>query len=177
MKKTLFFVSIILIISFLFSVNFEEFNKLLIDIPDWKAEEPVGGRINIERVYTLRIEKSYSNGEKSFKIILLGGPGVSALWKPYSLNLSYDRDVAWRKTEEISGFNFGIYYNKNKKEGEIILPFKNKENIFGALIMEFKKIHYKKALTLFKKFDWKVMEEKVLKDMESTKEKSKNKKQ
>ncbi len=177
MKKTLFFVSIILIISFLFSIDFEEFDKLLINIPDWEAKAPIVGRINIERVYTLRIEKNYSNGEKSLKIILLGGPGVSALWEPFSLNLSYDRDVFWRKIEKVSGFNLGIYYDKRKREGEIILPFRNKENIFGAFIMQFKKIHYKKALILFRKFNWIAIEEKVLNDMESTKKRKKNKKE
>ena len=170
MRKYLIFFLIFFISFSLFSVDLGEFYNLLIELPDWKAEEPLGGKINIDQIYTLRIEKKYSNDKASFKVVIMGGAGVEVLWEPFKMDLSYDNDSEWRKTEDIEGFKIGIFFNKNSKSGKIIIPFKkNKNKIVGAIIMEFKKMPYKKAISILKNFDWKGIEELLIKDMKTDK--------
>jgi len=149
----------------LVAVDMESFYNLFVNIPNWQAKEPIGGRINLDNVYTLRIVKEYKGEKGVFKVILIAGEGIKTFWKPFTMGLNYNEsENELRELKKVNKFDVGIYYNKEQKEGEIIIPLKNKKDMAGIFMMEFKKISTKKALSLLRKFDWKTMKEKIIED-------------
>jgi len=163
-RKFFAFILIFIIFRISFSLELKNFYELMPEIKDWKASDPVGGRINIDNIYTLKVEREYNSEGKKFKIIILSGEGIEALWKPFLIEVSYKNDNEWRKVRKINKFKLGIYYNKKGKKGELLILYEDKKELIGLLMMEFDNISSDAAIKILKKFNWKAIKELLLED-------------
>lgn len=154
---------------FVYSVDLKDFYKLFPDIPEWEASEPIGGRINIDNIYTLRVERLYKSEDKYLKFSIIGGNEAESLWRPFLLKISYEHDNEWRKIEKTGKELLGVYYNKSKKTGELVFPIEKGKKVVGIFLMEFKNISSHEALSIFKKTDLEGLKKLVLKDLQDFK--------
>ncbi len=171
MKNKILFSSLLFLLFslFVYSVELKEFYKLFPPIPDWEASEPVGVRIDVDNIYTLRVERMYKNEDKYIKFSIIGGSEAEALWRPFLLKVSYEYDNEWRKIEKGGKELVGVYYNKGKKFGELVLPFEKEKKIIAVFLVEFSNLSSKRALSILKEIDLKELKNLVLRDLEDFK--------
>ena len=156
MKKTLIFLSIILITSMAFTLHFKDLYTFFIDLKGWEGGEPEGSQGTFGDVSMLTASRSYTKGEASLKATIVKGTMTEGLWAPFAMKMEFETEEEWIKVKEINGFNVGLSYNKQDKEGSIVVNLSTKpEQNVGLFALEYGKISPEKALELAKKFDWK----------------------
>jgi len=105
-------------------VNWKELVPFLVDLKDWNAEGEAEGRtISMGTFSMSQAERSFSSGDKSFKINLVDGGYAPMVYAGIKMAMSFEIDTSdeYIKKMTVKGFPGIEKYNRTDKSADIII--------------------------------------------------------
>jgi hypothetical protein len=148
-----------------YSAGFDALLPLLIDLPDWEAEQAAGSDATAEGVRAVVAFRSYQSGDRKFNVNILVGLQALLTWLPdYREGLRIITPDALTEVKNIEGFLVFYNYQWLNKSGGIIVLLRDgadDPDLGAVLAVDFEDLSLEEALTIAQRFDWAEMKEQI----------------
>ncbi len=134
---------------------------LFVDLKGWEAQNTAEMNMSANGVALTTASRNYVQGDKDFHVTLT--ISNQPIVNDGSDNISVKTDNTIVETQEIDGFKTFSVYEKNKKEGTLLVYLSHDKQKASVLTFTYKGIDYHQSVELAKKFAWKAMQETVSK--------------
>jgi len=164
-KKILFaLLSVLLVLSAVVGVYSQTANNLkvlLIDLKGWDAEKANGMSVNMGGMKMANAFRVYNSKERKIQTTIMMASREEALQK---IEIDTKEDSNYKANiYKISGFTVTSVYDKNEKDGTIVVTLLKDEGNYGAVFaFHYNGLKEKDALGLVQKFNWKKMKKEAV---------------
>jgi hypothetical protein len=135
--------------------NHEALTPLLIDQPEWDAQEAKGMSMDMGAMKMITASRSYTQGDKKIDAMVIIGNQAMAQGKMQQMKA--ESSNARVNITTIDGFPVQTVYEKNKQSSSVVV-FLSKNQTKGAMFMlSCKGLSENEATGMAKKFSWKKM--------------------
>lgn len=153
--KTLIFILFITIAvsGSLYALSYEELLPYLKDIDGWNSKKGMGVNIDGKHNDFIMAERIYTRPDALITAKVISGMQAQMQWATYSSQKDYETEDKLLLLKEIQGFSTIVVFNKENREGSILILLNPDSQPSAILNFSFQGISYKEALEFAQKFD------------------------
>jgi len=147
-----------------FSASYKSLYPCLKNLSGWKGDKPTGMQANMGGMNMITANRTYHrSGKKLTATIILGQQALGIMpVPPTQKEMTMDTPKGKIIVKKIKGAYVRIFYEKNRKQGMILVPLNSgKKKSPAVFAFHFEGLSLEEGKTLAESFDWKDMREKL----------------